>query len=293
MLCALPGNEDMAAKLAAHLAVDLGELEVRRFPDEETYLRFRTDPAGRSICLVCTLDRPDPKALPLILAASAARQLGATKVGLIAPYLSYMRQDKRFHPGEAITSESFAKVLSSAFDWLATVDPHLHRHATLDAVYSIPSAVIAAAPAIAAWIRAHVPAPIIIGPDVESRQWVASVATLVGAPHEVLTKERRGDRDVRISVPEIPDLASRTPVLVDDIVSSAQTMLQAARLLRERAANPVICIAVHALFAQGAFADLTAIAGAVVTTNTVPHPSNAVDVSPHIAAKAAASLSAR
>ena len=287
LLFAFPGNEDMSAALAGHIGAEVGEMETRRFPDEETYLRFRTDPAGRSIALVCTLDSPDLKFLPIIFAASAARQLGAIRVGLVAPYLSYLRQDKRFKPGEAITSVSFAKALSSEIDWLVTVDPHLHRYDSLDAIYSVPSRIVAAAPAIAAWIATHVSDPLLIGPDIESDQWVARVAALVGAPYKVLTKERLGDRTVKISVPELGGMSDRTPVLIDDIVSSAQTMMQATRLLRKTTSRPAICVAVHALLAQESFAELSATTGAFVTTNTVPHASNGIDVSAAIAVEAA------
>ena len=283
LLFAFPGNEDVANRLAARLGAELGQMEVRRFPDEETYLRFHTDPAGRSMALVCTLDRPDSKFLPIIFAASAARELGALRVGLIAPYLSYLRQDKRFKPGEAITSASFAKGISAEIDWLVTVDPHLHRYDSLDAIYTIPSSVVAAAPAIAAWIGTHVSDPLLIGPDIESDQWVASVAALVGAPYAVLSKERLGDRNVRISMPELEGLQDRTPVFIDDIVSSAQTMLQATRLLRGRTSTPPVCIAVHALFAQQSFDELSTLAGKVVTSNTVPHASNGIDISGPIA----------
>jgi len=286
LLFALPGNEVMAAKLADRLGAAVGEIETRRFPDEETYLRLLTSPAGRSVALVCTLDHPDPKFLPLVFAVSAAKQLGAQRVGLIAPYLSYMRQDKRFHPGEAITSVSFARSLSSEIDWLVTVDPHLHRHGSLDAIYSVPSRVAAAAPAIASWIAAKVLRPFLIGPDSESEQWVATVAGLIGAPYRVLSKERLGDRSVRITLPDLEGLADRTPVLVDDIASSAQTMLEATRQLRRRDLPPPVCVAVHALFSPESFAQFREIASLVATTNSIYHPSNAIDVSEALAATA-------
>jgi ribose-phosphate pyrophosphokinase len=286
LLFALPGNEVMTAKLANRLGAEVGEIETRRFPDEETYLRFLTVPAGRSVALVCTLDHPDPKFLPLVFAASAARQLGAERVGLIAPYLCYLRQDKRFHPGEAITSVSFARSLSSEIDWLVTVDPHLHRHRSLGAVYSVPSRVAAAAPAIAGWIAANVPHPFLIGPDSESEQWVAHVAGLIGAPYRVLSKERLGDRSVRITMPDLAGLADRTPVLVDDIVSSAQTMLEAITQLRRRDLPAPACVAVHALFSPKSFARLRESAGLVATTNSVNHASSAIDVSEALATAA-------
>ena len=100
-LVALPGNEHMAATLAGQLGTDLAGLELRRFPDGETYLRFTVEPAGRSLALVCTLAQPDEKILPLLFAAATARELGAARIGLVCPYLAYMRQDRRFKVGEA------------------------------------------------------------------------------------------------------------------------------------------------------------------------------------------------
>lgn len=139
LLLAMPGNEAMAASLAAQLNVDVGVLDCHTFPDGETLPRFTVGLADRHVALVCTLARPNDKILPLLFAAAAARDLGAAHVGLVAPYLSYMRQDRRFHAGEAITSRHFAALLSRTFDWLVTVDPHLHRYKSLSDIYDIPA----------------------------------------------------------------------------------------------------------------------------------------------------------
>lgn len=210
LLVPLPGNETLAQSLAPTITAEVGKIAIRQFPDGETYLRYDTPVVGRSVALLCTLDRPDDKILPLLFAAAAARDLQATRVGLIAPYLAYMRQDRRFQPGEAITSNYFARVLSAGIDWLVTVDPHLHRHTSLAEVYSIPARVLHAAPLISEWIRTNVDRPLLIGPDSESEQWVAAVARDAGAPHLVLEKVRHGDRDVEVSVPKVTRVPSRT-----------------------------------------------------------------------------------
>lgn len=82
----LPGNGKFAVGLAGLLGGEVGRMETRRFPDGETYLRLLSEVAGRDIVLVCTLDRPDTKLVPLLIAADAARELGALSVGLVAPY---------------------------------------------------------------------------------------------------------------------------------------------------------------------------------------------------------------
>jgi ribose-phosphate pyrophosphokinase len=290
LLLAMPGNEDFAQRLMTPLGAALGSLETRSFPDRETYMRLASDVEGQSIALVCTLDRPNDKTLPLLFAAHAARDLGAARVGLVAPYLGYMRQDTRFRPGEAITSSAFGKLLSSAFDWIATVDPHLHRRTSMAEIYAIPVAVCHAAPKLSAWIREHVPNALVVGPDVESEQWVSAVAADAGAPFITLEKTRRGDRDVEIKFPDLEAWRSRTPVLVDDIISSGRTMEVAIRHLSELGFTPPICLGVHGLFADDAFERLEAAGASSITcTNTVPHRSSAIDVS-DIVAKAMSSV---
>ena len=273
-----PGHEALASRLARHLAAEPGVVESRRFPDGETYVRLATDVTDATVIIAASLRDPDPQLPALLFMADAARELGAKRVGLAAPYLAYMRQDRRFLAGEAVTSRSFAAVLSHAFDWIATVDPHLHRLSSLDAIYSIPAAVVHAAPRLSAWIQRHVPDPIVIGPDSESRQWAEEVATAAGAELAVLEKRRHGDHDVEITAPDM-ELGDRTPVLIDDIISSAKTMTQAARLLNARARRRTVCVGIHAVFATGAEEALRA-AGVerVVTCNTIAHSTNAIDV---------------
>jgi ribose-phosphate pyrophosphokinase len=284
LLAVLPGNDAFGARLAAELRADTADLELRSFPDGETYLRWRTPLKGRQVVLLCTLDHPDGKLLPLIFAAASARDLGAASVGMVCPYLGYMRQDRRFQPGEAVTSAHFAAVLSAHSDWLATVDPHLHRHSSLSAIYPIPATAVPAAPLMADWIGRTVDRPLLIGPDEESRQWVGSVARELDAPYTVLRKTRRGDRDVEVTVPDLERWPDHTPVLVDDIISTGRTMIAALHHLAGSKTPPPICVAVHGIFAGGAYRDLLeAGASRVATCNTIPHESNVIDMSAALA----------
>jgi len=266
------GADVLADRLAAALGAERGALEVRRFPDDETYVRVDTPLAGREVIVAAALRSPDPALVPLALLATTARDLGARRVGVVAPYLPYMRQDARFRPGEGVTSRYVARWLSGLIDWLVTVDPHLHRHRHLADVYEIPATALSAAPAIAAWLRAHVPAPVLVGPDAES-----AVATLAGAPCIVLDKRRHGDRAVDVSVPDVERWRTHTPVLVDDIISTARTMSETVGHLRRAGMPAAICIGVHAVFADDAEGALArAGAAAVVTCDTIAHATNAI-----------------
>ena len=289
IVIALPGNEGLAGALAQDLNAKLGTVAIHRFPDEESLVKIESDVRGQSVVLAGSLDRPDAKFLQLAFIAGTARELGASRVGHVAPYLSYMRQDRRFHPGEAVTSRLFARQVSGIVDWLVTVDPHLHRFSALAEIYSVPASVVHASPLLARWISEHVDHPLLIGPDKESEQWVSDVAAGANAPFLVLEKERRGDFDVRVSIPDLDSYRDRTPVLIDDIISTGRTMVAALQHLSERSVKPAVCAGVHAVFAPGALEALRA-AGAsrIVTTNTVAHETNAINVSPLLAEAAKA-----
>lgn len=279
----LPGNEAFAQALAEAGSFELGHLDTRRFPDGESYVRLLTDVRGKCVDLVCSLADPDQGFLGLVFAADAARDLGAREVTLIAPYLAYMRQDRRFRPGEAISSQSFARLVSATFDRLVTVDPHLHRYSALSALYTIPDLTLNAAPALADWIGENVEAPLLIGPDEESEQWVSAIAARVGAPFTVLRKIRHGDRSVDVEVPDLDAWRGRQPVLADDIASSGRTLIEAARKLALQGFAKPVCAVIHGIFAEDAYERLAALSSRIVSTDAVPHPTNAIGLATLVA----------
>ncbi|HET8746708.1 MAG TPA: ribose-phosphate pyrophosphokinase [Ramlibacter sp.] len=283
-ILALPGAETLAQTLGSLLRCPASTLEVHRFPDGEGLVRLRTGVEGQRVLLAAHLDHPDDKTLPLVFAADAARDLGAAEIGLVAPYLPYMRQDERFRPGEAITSRTYARLLSGAVDFLVTVDPHLHRIDSLDEIYAVRSKVVAAAPAIAQWLASEVPQPVLVGPDSESEQWVGDVARRMGVPWVVMTKQRHGDRDVQVCLPPGAAGEGRTPVLLDDIASSGHTLAAAAQVLRAAGWGQPLCIAVHALLDHNGI-DLLHRAGVarIVSCDSVPHATNAIALGPWLA----------
>lgn len=285
VVLAVPGNEEHAAQLASRLGVERVTAEVRRFPDGELYVRLDGAVDGHDVVLVGSLyPAPAECFLTVAFLAATARDHGARKVGLVAPYLAFMRQDHVFKPGEGLTSKYFARMVSSAVDWMVTVDPHLHRHSSLEGLYTIPTTIAHSAPAIARWIAAEVREPVLIGPDAESMQWVSAVAERCGAPFVILEKTRRGDRDVSISAPPSGKWNGHTPVLIDDIVSTGKTMIEATRQLRAAGTAAPMCVAIHAVFADSVLDELmSAGAAGIVTCNTIVHASNRICVAEHIA----------
>lgn len=280
ILFSLGNKTDLFNKILLGINGKQGLASFHVFPDKEHYVKIDSDVKNREVIIIESLDKPDHKILPLLFLVKTAKDLGAKRVGLIAPYLAYMRQDAAFKVGESITSRYFANILSEHFDWLMTMDPHLHRYKSLDEIYTIPTTTLHADHAISEWIKKNVQNPFIIGPDAESKQWVEAIAKKYAMPYRILEKRRIGDNKVEINIPDLETFKDHTPVLVDDIISTGATMLGALKKLQSLQMKPAVCIGVHAVFSGKAYESLLEIPQVqIITCNTISHVSNGIDVS--------------
>jgi ribose-phosphate pyrophosphokinase len=286
LIFTFPADARFGEALTRETGAQQGRLSMHEFPDGEVLVRLEHDCAGRQVVFVCGGQSANSTALPLHFAAATARDLGAVAIGLVSPYLAYMRQDARFHPGDALSAVAYAGFLGASFDWLITVEPHLHRFAKLDDLYPMPAHCVSTTEPVATWIEATVPDPVVIGPDNESRQWAARLGSRLRAPVLVLEKIRSGDRDVQVRVPDSQVLRERTPVIIDDIASSGHTLARTVEALLAAGSQPPVCIVMHALFGGDALAVVRrAGASRIVSTNTIAHPTNQIDVAPLVAAE--------
>lgn len=272
------GSHPLHHSLCQQLPATSGQYSYRQFPDGESYLCIKTAVQDLHCIVLVDLSYPDEKYLHLSFLIATLRELGAASVGLVAPYLSYMRQDKRFVDGEAVTSRIFAKQLSQQVDWLVTVDPHLHRYHSLNEIYSIPTQVVHAAPLLAQWLASQ-SNTFLVGPDTESKQWVSLVAETSKHPYVIGEKQRLGDRNVIVSLPDLTAFKACTAVIIDDVIASGQTLLKCVDALHEQGIDHIFCAAIHGIFADDADRALMA-KGVVklVTTNAIPHSSNLLDL---------------
>lgn len=286
LLLAFDDEQPLAHALARELACPLAFIAEHRFPDGETRLTLPPELPAH-VVLLRGLQSPNHKLVALLLAARTARTLSARRIELVSPYLAYMRQDMAFHPGEAVSQRIVAGFLGELFERVVTIDPHLHRIDSLDEVMPGSRGIaLQAAPLLGRWIAAQWPAgerPLLVGPDEEAGQWVEQAAAAGGLPGIVCRKTRRGDRDVSVELPEHA-VEGRAVVLIDDLASTGQTLVQAARALFERGAVSVDAAVVHALFRGDALQQLRA-AGIrhVWSSDAVAHETNVVSVAPLLA----------
>jgi len=266
-----------AKRLADALGVGLQPIDLHTLPDGESLPSVRG--AMETVLLYRSLDRPDAKLMPLLLACDALRRAGARRVVLVAPYLPYLRQDAVFKPGQPLSRDVIGALLGPRFERIVTVEPHLHRTADLVPVFAgTPVTALSAAGPLAARIGAT-ERPVIVGPDEESRPWVTRIAQALGASHLVLRKQRHGDREVELEMPPGACVAGRRVVIVDDICSTGGTVIGAVRRLGVADAASIEVAVVHALFKPGVDATLRRMGvRSVISTDACPHPSNRIPV---------------
>jgi ribose-phosphate pyrophosphokinase len=283
LLLGFPDYADQTRRLASAAGLPLAEVEVHRFPDGESRVRLPTRlPAHVILCR--SLERPNDKLVELALAARTARGLGARQVTLVAPYLCYMRQDIAFHPGEAVSQQIVGRWLADWLDALVTVDPHLHRvHRLEDAVPVRHAVCLSSAELMSDFLAETLAEPVLVGPDAESRQWVAAIAARRGLDYCVGEKARLGDRSVRIRFPTLPP-NGRHLVLVDDVASTGRTLEAALAALDTARPTSVSVLVTHALFLEGAVERLSAAGVAHIwSTDSIPHPTNRLGLAPLLA----------
>lgn len=277
LVLAFPESLDAARRFAARASLPVSSVELHRFPDGESLVRVPAKlPA--EVVVFRSMDRPNGKLVELMFAAAACRERGVRVLTLVAPYLCYMRQDKAFRPGEAVSQRVVGRFLGELFESVITVDPHLHRIDTLAEV--IPGAdafTVSAANPIGRFLASRAADFMLVGPDEESGQWVRRIAEVAGVPFAVARKVRSGDRQVSVRLPADHDFHGVSAVLVDDVASTGHTLAAAARQLHERGAVRVDCVVTHALFCEGALATMhDGGIGAVWSADSIVHPSNAI-----------------
>ncbi|SHE20872.1 ribose-phosphate diphosphokinase [methanotrophic endosymbiont of Bathymodiolus puteoserpentis (Logatchev)] len=255
LMLIFPDYQLQAERLAARLAIPTENVHIHHFPDGESLVRL--PPSLPEHVLICrSLNQPNDKLIELLFCARTARQLGAKRLTLIAPYLSYMRQDIANQPGEAVSQRIMGQMLAELFDDVITVDPHLHRINSLDQAIPIKNAIsLTAANEVAKFLQKKLDYALLLGPDSESEQWVSAIANKIGFDFAVATKIRRGDKQVEVSLPDF-DFSNQPVVIIDDMASTGRTLSKATELLLEAGAQKIDAVITHPLFCGDAEAHI-------------------------------------
>ena len=275
-----------AEKLGLCLSIPIKQVNLHQFPDGETKITL-PEKLPQKIIICRSLNQPNEKLIELIITASAARDQGVEHITLVAPYLCYMRQDKAFNTGEAISQKIIGKLLSEYFDSVITIDPHLHRIKNLtEAIPNKAAITLHASHAIANFLQQKFNQPIVIGPDEESEQWVEAIATPHQWQYTIATKQRYSDREVDVSFSEndLPNntklnLTEQDIIIVDDIASTGKTLEQAVIQIKQQNPKSISIVVTHAFFVDSAIEQLNSLGvNNIWSSDSIPHPTNAFSI---------------
>lgn len=288
-----PDEAAQAGRLAAALGAPLAPVTPHWFPDGETLPRVVV-PAADATVVYRSLDRPNEKLIDLFLAADAWRRAGARRLILVAPYLCYLRQDAVFAPGQPLSRDVVAPLIGARFDGVVTVQAHLHRTPDLAKALGAPACNLWPVEPLARALPRYGSRPLIVGPDAESAPWAQAWAKRLCGEAVSLTKLRKGDRNVAVAGLPATIVRGRPVVLVDDVASSGETLAGAVAAARRAGAASIDVAIAHALMPPEATARVRqAGARAIVSTDSVAHPTNAAPLAPILADAVRRMLEAR
>ena len=278
LLLGFPEYSQQARCIAAAAGLSYSHIKIHHFPDGESQLILPAK-LPKHVIFCRSLNEPNEKLIELIMAASSARKNGAQTIGLIAPYLCYMRQDKAFNPGEVVSQIILGELLATYFDQVLTVDAHLHRTEHLFQALPVKKAVnVTATQPMAQFIEKNIDDAYIIGPDKESEQWVANIARYSKLNYCIASKQRFGDKEVEVTIPDA-DYFQRHIILVDDVASTGKTLLAVAQKLAKYQPASISVLVTHALFVNDAQEELIAAnVSNIWSCDSIPHPSNAIQL---------------
>ena len=280
----------LADAVARALGTRRGACAVERFPDGEVSVRFEEPIRGSDVHILQPTSPPvDANLMELLAMVDAARRAGARRVVAIVPHFGYARSDSRHGRREPLLARLVADLLETAgVDEIVTLDPHTDQ---LEGFFRIPVHALTAVPVLVPAVRPLVAAgAVVVSPDAGRVEMAGRYAAELGTELAVLHKRRRTGAEVE-AIGLSGDVRGRDCVLIDDMISTGGTLVEAARVLREAGAKPgFVAVATHGLLVDGALEKL-AVAGitrVLVTDSVAPrHEASAavqvVSVAPLIA----------
>lgn len=263
---------ELGYRITDYLGTQLGKVELKRFSDGETYVRFMESVRGAYVFVVQSLCNPvNDNLVELLIMIDALKRASAAEVSAVIPYYGYSRQDKKTVAREPITAKLVADLLSVAgIKRILTMDLHADQ---IQGYFNGPVDHLTAMPILAAHLKEKkLKNPVVVSPDVGRVKVVKRFADRLNAPLAIIHK-RRPDHNVAKVMHIIGDVEGRTAVLLDDMIDTAGTIVEAAEALAERGAKEIYACATHPVLSGPAIERLqNSRIKEVVVSDTIPLP---------------------
>lgn len=274
-------SQKLAAKIAKELECPLIPIETRRFPDGERYIRINGK-LGEEVTVVQSTGYPqDENLIELFLILKNLKSMGIEKIRVIIPYFGYGRQERRFKSGEAVSAAIIADLLEAAgADEIFCINLHEEN---ITEFFRIPVHNLSAMKPIADHIKETLNNPVIVAPDKGALGFAKEIAEILGCEYDYLEKTRLSPEIVETK-PKNMDVKGKEAVIIDDIISTGGTIVNAAKILKEHGATKVVVSCVHPVLVEDALLKIFAAeVDDVIATDTLRSDVSVISVAKLVA----------
>lgn len=264
-------NAPLSLEVARYLGMDLGPMVRKRFADGELYVQIQESIRGCDVYLIQPTCHPvNDHLMELLIMIDACRRASARQITAVIPYYGYARADRKTAGRESITAKLVANLITEAgADRVLAMDLH---SAQIQGYFDIPLDHVYGSPVLLDYLaRKQLPDLVVVSPDVGGVARARAFAKkLDDAPLAIIDKRRQAHNIAEV-MNVIGDVKGKTAVLVDDMIDTAGTISEGAKILRQAGANQVYACATHAVFSPPAVQRLSSgVFEEVIVTNTIP-----------------------
>ena len=266
-------NRLLAQEVARYLGLDLGPMIRKRFADGELYIQIQESIRGADVYLLQPCCHPvNDNLMELMIVIDACRRASARQITAVIPYYGYARADRKTAGRESITAKLVANLITEAgANRVLAMDLH---SAQIQGYFDIPFDHVYGSPVLLDYLaRKELSDLVVVSPDVGGVARARAFAKkLEDAPLAIIDKRRQAHNVAEV-MNVIGDVKGKTAILVDDMIDTAGTLLEAGRLLRQEGAKAIYACATHAVFSEPAVSRLSnGVFEEVIVTNTIPIP---------------------
>lgn len=263
-------NPQLAQKICDYLELPLGRGRTELFPDGEVIVKVEEDVRGRDCFIIQPTCHPiNAHLMELFIWIDTLKRASAGRVTAVMPYFGYARQDRKDEGRTPITAKLVANLLERAgADRVVSIDLHA---AQVQGFFDIPVDHLSATPVIGKWLKSlKLTNRVFVSPDVGNVKRAQRYANTMGGDICIIDKRRKSGRDT-VAVRIIGEVEGKNVLMVDDMITTAGTMVEAVRILRENGAGEIYLSATHGVFAPPAMERLADCRFTkIAVTDTIP-----------------------
>lgn len=278
----VPGSNSLilTQKLSGICGSPIAEIENRRFSDNEIYLRIKSSLKGET-CTVIHSTYSNDALTELFLLLDLVGDLGSGSITAVIPYMGYARQDKRFREGEALSAKTMLKIIDQFTDTIITLNCHFLNDSGELTFHGIKIRNLDAFPLLGKYFRDKTRDPVLIAPDKGAVNQVKKASNVMGCEFDYLEKTRISDHEVEFALKKL-DVEAKDAIILDDMIATGGTVIEASRFLRSQGARTVSVGCVHGVFSEG-IGKIRESVDELVCTDTINTKASRITVSDLIA----------